>query len=206
MNELLEVIWQGFVAATWIQQSATLLGLVSVWLATRQRIVYFPLGLVQVVLFGYVLLQQRLYADTFLQAFYFVALVYGWWSWTHPGPQRAKLPVSRLGHMQLAALLLLIVVVTAVWSQLLTLLGDAMPWRDAFLATCGILSQWLEARKKIAAWIGWVLVNALGLAMMVALGLYWFVVLYVLYLALSFVGLRAWYRSYRGDAAAHAAA
>lgn len=199
MSDILTIVWHGFMAATWIQQSATILGLVSVWLATRQIVWVFPLGLVQVVLFGYVLFHQQLYADTFLQGCYFVALIYGWWSWTHPGERRGALPVTHLSQRQLLALVMLIAVVTVAWSQLLADIGDAMPWRDAFLATCGICAQWLEARKKIEAWLGWVIVNTLGLVMMLELGLYWFVVLYILYLVLSFTGLRAWLASYRGN-------
>src|SRR5699024_9791065 len=48
------------------------------------------------VLFGYVLFHQHLYADTCLQGCYFIALVYGWWSWTHPGTPRGTLPVTHL--------------------------------------------------------------------------------------------------------------
>ena|SRR5699024_2312933 len=96
MSDILTIVWHGFMAATWIEQSATILGLTSVWLATRQNAWVFPLRLVQVVLFGYVLFHQHLYADTCLQGCYFIALVYGWWSWTHPGTPRGTLPVTHL--------------------------------------------------------------------------------------------------------------
>lgn len=199
MSAFLDALWHGFVDASWIEQTATVLGLLGVWLATRQSLVNFPVGLVQVVLAAIVFAGQRLYADMSLQGVYFVALLYGWWCWTHPDHQRSRLPVTRLTTAQLAALLMLGLAATAGWGALLARIGDPMPWRDAFIAAFGVLSQWLEARKKIEAWGGWVVVNIAGLAVYAAIGLYWFVFLYSLYLILSFVGLRSWWVSYRQD-------
>ena len=93
MNTL-ETIWQGLLGASGIEQIATLLGLTAVWLATRQRLANFPIGMVQVVLTGIIFARHGLFADMTLQAVYFVALAYGWWCWTHPG-ERARLPVRR---------------------------------------------------------------------------------------------------------------
>ncbi|MGN8157370.1 nicotinamide riboside transporter PnuC [Salinisphaera sp. RV14] len=199
MSAFLDVIWHGFVDASWIEQAATLLGLLAVWLATRQSLANFPIGLVQVVLTAIVFAGQRLYADMSLQAVYFIALAYGWWCWTHPGVARERLAVSRLSWPQLAALVALGLAATGSWGALLARVGDPMPWRDAFIAAFGVLSQWLEARKKIEAWVGWVAVNVAGLGVYIAIGLYWFVILYGLYLVLSFVGLRAWWASYRHE-------
>ncbi|HET7314591.1 nicotinamide riboside transporter PnuC [Salinisphaera sp.] len=202
MSGVLDAIWHGFVAAPWIEQAATVLGLLGVWLATRQSLWNFPTGLVQVVLTAIVFAGQRLYADMSLQGVYFVALAYGWWCWTHPDGWRDRLPVSRLGWRRLGGLIALGLMATVTWGALLDRVGDPMPWRDAFIAAFGIISQWLEAHKKIEAWGGWVVVNIAGLAVYVAIGLYWFVILYSLYLVLSFVGLRAWLASYRRDAPA----
>jgi len=202
MNAIVEVVWQGMLAASWVEQAATVLGLISVWLSTRQSLWTFPLGLVQVVLIGSVFFEHRLYADTFLQGVFFVALVYGWWSWTHPGERRARLPVTRLSGLQLGALIVLGLVITAAWGRLLAQIGDPLPWRDAFIATFGILSQWLEARKKLEAWAGWVVVNIVALVVYATIGLYWFVMLYLLYLVLAFVGLHAWQVSYKNEIAA----
>lgn len=199
MSAVVDAIWHGFVGASWIEQAATVLGLLAVWLATRQRLANFPIGLVQVVLTAIVFADQRLYADMSLQGVYFVALAYGWWRWTHPDGAREQLPVSRLTWVHLAGLIGLGLIATGAWGTLLARIGDPMPWRDAFIAAFGVLSQWLEAHKKIEAWGGWVVVNIAGLGVYAAAGLYWFVMLYSLYLVLSFVGFRAWWISYRAQ-------
>tara|TARA_B100002049_G_scaffold237197_1_gene226763 strand:- start:8751 stop:9356 length:606 start_codon:yes stop_codon:yes gene_type:complete len=187
----LETIWQGLLGASWIEQVATLLGLTAVWLATRQRITNFPIGMVQVVLTGIIFARHGLFADMTLQAVYFVALAYGWWCWTHPG-DRTRLPVTTLAGGHRATLVLGGLLITAIWGALLVEIGDPMPWRDAFIASFGVIAQWLEAHKKLEAWIGWMAVNIAGIGVYAAIGLYWFVGLYGLYLVLSFTGFWRW--------------
>lgn len=195
MNTIFEVIWQAVSSASPVEQAATVLGLLGVWLATRQNLWNFPVGLVQVVLAGVVFANQRLYADMSLQGVYFVALAWGWWCWTHPGYARPVLPVTHLTFRNRFLLLGAGLLITLLLSLLLARIGDSMPMRDAFLATFGVISQILEAHKKLEAWLGWVVVNITGLVICVELGLYWFVVLYMLYLVLSFVGFVSWRRS-----------
>ena len=60
------------------------------------------------------------------------------------------------------------------------------------IASFGVIAQWLEAHKKLEAWIGWMAVNIAGIGVYAAIGLYWFVGLYGLYLVLSFTGFWRW--------------
>ena len=182
------------------QQLAAILGVLGVTLAIYQSLWNFPVGLVQVVLTGLVFFHQRLYADMALQGMYFVALAYGWWHWLRPGRRRDWLPVTRLGPAALIGCIAAGVAGTLLWGALLAnYTQDAMPYRDAFIAAFGVLSQILQARKKLETWFGWGLVNLASVGVFVMIGLYWFVGLYLLYLALSVGGYRAWRRSFQAD-------
>lgn len=195
MNEVLHAVWQGLISASWIEQVATVLGLLGVWLATRQKLSNFPVGLVQVTLVGIVFFDQRLFADAALQGAYFVALIYGWICWLRPGGPDSPLPVTRLPVPRLLAIIAGGLIATLLLAQLLETVDDPMPYRDAFIGCFGVLSQWLEATKRLEAWGGWLLVNSAGVVVYVSIGLYWFVFLYLLYLILSVTGFVAWRRS-----------
>lgn len=195
MSDVLHAVWQGMISASWHEQVATLLGLLGVWLATRQNLWNFPIGLVQVTLVGIVFFDQRLFADSGLQAAYFVALIYGWIRWLRPTGPNTSLPVTRLPISRLLAIVSAGLVATLLLAQLLQTVADPMPYRDAFIGCFGVLSQWLEATKRLEAWGGWLLVNIAGLVVYVSIGLYWFVFLYLLYLMLSITGFIAWRRS-----------
>lgn len=199
MSELLHSIWAGIIGASWMEQLATVLGLLGVGLTIRQSLWNFPVGLVQVTLSGVVFYQARLYADMKLQVFFFAVLAYGWWHWARPGGNRKVLPVTRLSRGAIAACVGTGLAGTLLWGWYLQARTDAaMPYRDAFIASFSILSQWLQARKKLENWIGWMIVNAAAVAVYWIAGLHWFAVLYLLFFILAVGGHREWLKAEKG--------
>lgn len=198
MSTIITEIWQAMIAASWVEQVATVLGLLGVTLTIRQSLWNFPIGLVQVVLSARVFYQARLYADMKLQGFFFVVLAYGWWHWMRPGGTKDELVVTRLTPGGTFAHIAAGVAGTLLWGYYLHVYTDAaMPFRDAFIASFSILSQWLQARKKLENWIGWMVVNSSAVAVYWLSGLYWFAVLYLLFFVLAAVGHFEWLKSWR---------
>ncbi|MBX3749606.1 MAG: nicotinamide riboside transporter PnuC [Opitutaceae bacterium] len=198
MSDLWQSIWAGIAGASWMEQLATVLGILGVGLTIRQSLWNFPVGLVQVSLSAVVFYQARLYADMKLQAFFFAVLAYGWWHWARPGGKRKVLPVTRLSRAGIAAWVFAGLAGAILWGWYLETRTDAaMPYRDAFIASFSILSQWLQARKKLENWIGWMIVNATAVAVYWVAGLYWFAVLYVLFFVLAVGGHYEWQKSWR---------
>lgn len=198
MSDLWQSIWAGITGASWMEQLATVLGLLGVGLTIRQSLWNFPVGLVQVSLSAVVFYQARLYADMKLQAFFFAVLAYGWWHWARPGGNRKVLPVTRLSRGAIAACVGAGLAGTFLWGWYLQARTDAaMPYRDAFIASFSILAQWLQARKKLENWITWMIVNVTAVAVYWIAGLYWFAVLYVLFFILAVGGHYEWQKSWR---------
>ncbi len=191
-------IWAAIIGASWQEQLATILGLIGVGLTIRQSIWNFPVGLIQVVLSGFVFYHAKLYADMKLQGFFFIVLAYGWWHWSQPGENRATLPVTRLSLEARIGCLTAGLAGAFAWGWYLQHNTDAaMPYRDAFIASFSILAQWLQARKKLENWIGWIVVNSAAIVVYWQMGLYWFTVLYALFLVLAIGGYYEWRKSYR---------
>src|ERR1051325_11636190 len=83
---------------------ATLFGIVSVWLSTRENIWSWPTALVNVLLSVPVYYAARLYSDMGMQFVYAALSVYGWYEWLHGGENRTELPVSRTPARQVPLL------------------------------------------------------------------------------------------------------
>lgn len=192
-------LWQGFASSSLLEQSATVLGVLGVWLMMRQSLWAFPLGLVQVALSALAFYQVRLYADALLQVAFFGALVYGWWHWAHPRSTDGKrLPVGYLDRRGWLWALGIGLALTCLWGWVLAAFTDAvMPYRDAFIASFSLVAQWLQARKKIENWLFWILVNATAVPVYWLAGAAWFSALYLLFLGLAVAGYREWRRSER---------
>ena len=59
-------------------------GTFATWLAARSNVWTWPVAVVSVGLFFFLFYQVQLYPDMFLQVFFFITYLQGWWRWTHP--------------------------------------------------------------------------------------------------------------------------
>jgi nicotinamide mononucleotide transporter len=200
----------------------TVLGVTGVWLMIRQNIWGWPVGLVQVAVYAWVFFDTKLYSDAILQVFFFAIQAYGWWHWlkgnevraTSPAPnprsevaappavadggqeERCALPVTRLRGAAIAGWIALGAVLTTGWGIFMHRTTDAaLPWWDAFILVFGLIAQWLQARKNLECWAGWIVVNT------VAIGVYWAKDLRLTSgLYLIFWGMALWgWREWRGS-------
>ncbi|WP_438481455.1 nicotinamide riboside transporter PnuC [Oleiharenicola lentus] len=176
----------------------TVLGVIGVTLMIRQNIWTWPVGLVQVAVYAWVFFQAKLYSDVILQAAFFVIQAYGWAHWLRSkrGSAEVALPVSRLSWAALTGWIAVGALLTAGWGWLMHRTTDAsLPWWDAYILVFSLIAQWLQARKKIENWLGWISVNS------VAIGVYWVkdlhltAGLYVVFWVLAVIGWRAWKKS-----------
>jgi nicotinamide mononucleotide transporter len=176
---------------------ATVLGVIGVWLMIRQHMATWPVGIVQVAVSAWVFFDSKLYSDAILQVFYFAIQIYGWWHWLRVRDvTRAELPVTRSSLRGLAVWIVAGAVGTAGWGEFMRRTTDAaLPHWDSFILVFSLVSQWLQAQKRIENWLGWIVVNA------VAVGVYWvkdlrlFAGLYAVFLGMAVVGYLAWRRT-----------
>ena len=204
---ILEQIWRGAIDATLAEQIATVLGVVGVWLAMRESLWNFPVGLVQVAIFGWVCFHGKLYSETLLQGFFFAALVYGWVNWTR-GAQNAdnKLPVRRLSARELVAWSGATLILWVLWSEGMAKFTDAaLPFADGFVFALSVSSQWLQAKKVVENWIGWLIANTAAVGVFWYKQYYWFAALYLVFWFLAWGGWRAWRHSMHVSGKTHAA-
>jgi nicotinamide mononucleotide transporter len=181
----------------------TVLGVIGVWLMIRQNVWTWPVGIVQVAVSAWVFYSAKLYSDAVLQVFFFVIQAYGWWHWLHASSTtRVELPVTRLRPRAIGGWMIVGVLATAAWGELMRRNTDAaLPHWDAFIFVFSVISQWLQARKRLENWAGWMIVNA------VAIGVYWakdlrlYAALYLLFLGMAVAGHLEWRRALKTEKA-----
>ena len=196
MSSIVQQIVAGALAASGPEQVATVLGLLFVVLAMRESLWNFPVGLVQAAIFGWVCFEGKLYSETVLQALFFSAMIYGWWHWTHGGRDAQPRAVQRLSTRRRLAWTAGTLVLWGAWGGCMARFTDAaLPWWDGFVFATSVASQWLQSRKALENWVGWIVANTVGIGVFWAKGFYWFAALYFLFWLLAWAGLRAWRRS-----------
>lgn len=181
---------------TSVEIAAVAVTAVSIWLATRQHIAYWPTGIVSVVLYASIFYGARLYADAALQLVYLGLIAYGWWAWLHGGAGRRELPVSRTPARAWGPLFAAGGLVAVALGLFLRTATDAsIPFWDAGTAAFSIVAQVMTARKWIENWIVWIAVDVVYVGMYVYKGLYPTAGLYAGFIVLAVIGYREWHRS-----------
>jgi nicotinamide mononucleotide transporter len=169
--------------------------------AIRQSAWCWPSGIVSAVCYVVFFQQARLPGQSALQALLGAICVYGWWSWRR-GAAEGPLVVTRAAPGVLAAALVATVAAGGAIGLLLQRsLESVAPFVDGGLVAASLAAQWMAARKWIENWLVWIAVNVVSIGLYLSQQLVLTTCLYGLYLAMAFVGYRAWSRSLARSAA-----
>ncbi len=189
----------------------------AIWLTARRNMLCWPIGLASVVLYAWIFLDAKLYSDMLLQGAFAALQLYGWYRWiaqrrTDPGGQpgadeRHVLPERDVGLRRLVPGLLSAVVLSVLLGSAMARWTDAsLPYVDATLTAFSLIAQYWTARRYIASWQLWVVVDVIYVGMFVFKQLYLTAGLYAAFVVLAGIGWRDWARALAGeDAGAHGA-
>lgn len=184
---------------SWIELAGALLSAWAVWLTARRRPWCWPIGMLSVLVYGWIFLEAKLYSDALLQVAFGGLIVYGWIRWLQHLDAEGRVEIAPLSA-PLAALQLLMGVAGAI--VLGTVMHNwtdaALPWLDAALTAFSLVAQWWQGRRHIAAWWLWIVVDVIYVGEYVYKHLLITSVLYAGFVVLAVIGWRTWKRS--GDA------
>jgi len=190
-------------AEHWFELLAAAVSAVDVWLATRRSMISWPVTILASALYGEQFRESRLYSDMLLQGVFVAFAVYGWWHWQRglraEGSVRVVTPKAaellRDAGVGLAASLLL-----GYWMMRHT--DASLPWLDAGLTGFSLVGTWWGARKYIANWWLWIVVDVIYVGEYLVKHLILTAVLYAVFVLLAMLGLRDWRRALQQQRAA----
>jgi nicotinamide mononucleotide transporter len=169
-------------------------------LTARRKLLCWPVTLVSIVIYTLVFLRARLYSDALLQLFFVVFTLYGWWHWLRGVRHEGEVRVEPLAGRSLALALALGVVGSVALGSLAMRIHAALPHLDATLMSYSLVASWWQARKHIANWWLWIVVDLVYIGEYIYKDLWPTAILYAILIALAVVGLRDWRRAARVSA------
>ncbi|GGL95692.1 MULTISPECIES: nicotinamide riboside transporter PnuC [Micromonospora] len=178
-------------------------GVLNVWLVARQRIANWPVGIANVLLLMVLFWTAGLYADAGLQIVYVGLGLYGWWHWLFGGEQRSRLTVSRTGRREWLLLAVAGALLTGgLWTLLERATDSTVPLADALTTALSLLATYGQTRKLVESWWVWIAADLIYIPLYAYKGLWLTAGLYLIFLALCVLGLRAWRADLRAAAPA----
>jgi nicotinamide mononucleotide transporter len=196
---------------SYLEFFGTLAGGVAIWLSAKANVWSWPIGIINVILFFFLFYQVQLYPDMFLQIFFFITNIAGWWRWTHPKEfeedRKRELKVSYMKRRQFFEVLAMAVVGTIMfgflaknvheWAPRLFPKPSAFPFLDSFVTVTSIITTFLMISKKIESWILWIVVDVIATCLYFAKDIRFVGLEYLVFCFIAAFGLWHWIREYR---------
>lgn len=193
----------GFLGVAWYRWShqiptgglelvSTITGILAVILVVKNNVWNWPIGLVCSVTTYFYLMDIKLFADAYLQIFYLVMGLLGWYWWLRGGKEHGKLLVGRIGIREFLASLAIGTAFAVWWTPILAKYGDPRPALDAVTTSLSLVAQYYVMRKYFENWIGWLIVNTVYVYLYWTSDMHYFAVLYGYYWLLALLGTIEW--------------
>ncbi|PRY89262.1 nicotinamide riboside transporter PnuC [Mongoliibacter ruber] len=198
-------IKEGFAEMTWLEAVAVFFGIASVIYSIKKNILVFPTGMVSTIIYVYICLQYKLYADMGINAYYFGMSVYGWYLWSRPPGEKEELPVtwlSKKGIIQSVALLL--GSYAALYFVLSNFTDSDVPYWDSFTTASAFVGMFLMAKKKVENWIAWIITDIVSVPLYYYKGLMLTSFQFLFFTVLATIGLIEWIKSAKNKKAEYA--
>lgn len=184
---------------SYIELVATLFGLLSVYYATQANILTWSTGLVNVLFLFLLFYQIQLYADMFLQVYFFVVTIYGWSHWKSKSPEN-KISILAQKPRFLSLLLLITGSLLAglFFSNIHLYLPQffkepaSFPYIDSFVMVASIIATILLARKNIESWYLWISIDIVCTILYYQKEVYFLSLEYLIFLVLASYGCYHW--------------
>ena len=177
-----------------IQFAVLILGVAEVLLARANNVWLYPTGIAAVILSIYSLFNAQLFAECFLNFYYLVMSIYGWWYWiTKHNDREIKVTNSSKREWQVA-----LAIVFGGWMLLYFILlkftPSNVPSWDAFVSATGWAGMWLLAKRKVENWIFLNVSNAFAIPLLLYKDLPWLALLTAILFLVACKGYFDWRR------------
>ena len=192
-----------WIIANYIELLGAILGIAYVFFSIRQNILTWPTGLLTSVLYVWVFLVSKLYADMGLQLYYVFISIYGWYEWLYGNKNNKEeaLKISRLtprlGYWLLSFSILIFFLI---WFILDNYTDSPVPVADALATALSLVATWMLARKILEHWLIWIFVDTFSISLFWYKSLFPTVILFIVYTIMAIVGFFEWKKEFTKSA------
>jgi nicotinamide mononucleotide transporter len=182
----------------WLEFTAVIAGILSVWYSRTENILVYPTGLVNTIAYVWLSFHSSLLGEASVNFYYTALNIYGWIAWTRKDRQqqfilRVTRSTPREWMQQLAFFAFFYVVTFFALTYLKRNFAPlAIPWADAFASATAYTGMWLMTRKKLESWYWWLATNFSSIPLYFVKHYVFTSVYYVVLLVLAISGLLEW--------------
>jgi len=176
---------------------AVLFGIISVLFARKNNILVYPTGLINTLIFIYILFEFKLLGDLIINIYYSIMSILGWYLWSRKKNGVEKFPISVMNPKDYVISILLFLV-TLLFIALVYYFFDKFTHWTAFVDTLTtalfFVGMWLMAKRKIENWILWIIADCISIPLYFYKGLVFSSCQFLIFTIIAIYGYFEWKR------------
>lgn len=184
-----------------LEATAIIFGLMSVWFSKKNNIWVYPTGIVSTVIFVYLLYNWNLLGDMLINAYYFTMSIYGWYYWTRKSGLTDLNPISQMSQWEFrraAALFVSALCFVFVIYKLFDKWNNCIAYIDTLTTAIFFVGMWLMARRKIENWLFWIVGDLISIPLYYVKGYSLTSIQYLIFTIVAVAGYYAWKKELNG--------
>ncbi|PWG80289.1 nicotinamide riboside transporter PnuC [Pararcticibacter amylolyticus] len=191
---------------SYVELIGTLFGLLSVFYASKANILTWPSGVINELFLFILFFQVQLYADMFLQVYFFIVTLYGWFHWNSKTTESRITTLRRKSLVITIFLILLLSLPAGFMVQNLHVympqhfkMPAAFPYVDSLVMVGSIAATLLLSRKRLDNWYFWIAIDLICVVLYSVKGIYFLALEYLVFLGMAIYGLLYWKKQVSND-------
>ncbi len=179
----------------YLEITAVIFGILSVWFAKKNNILVFPTGIINTSIYVYLLWKWSLLGDMMINGYYVVKSFYGWYVWTRKKAGTDQFPISRISKKEKELAFVIFTLTIAFVVAVYLFFNKFTTWSayvDTFVTGIFFVGMWLMAKRKIENWTLWIVGNIISVPMYFFKGYTFTSFQYILFTIIAIFGYLEW--------------
>ena len=166
-------------------------------LAAKENVKCWYAVIISSSLYFYIMYDAGLIMEAYLQIFYIVMALYGWFKWTKSIQINSNNRIRTWSNMKHFITITSVVVLALITGFILKKYTNAaLPFLDAFTSWGAIITTYMVAQKILENWIYWFVIDSISIYIFLSRELYLTSLLFFIYLIIICFGYASWRKKY----------
>ena len=166
-------------------------------LAAKEDVKCWYAVIISSSLYFYIMYNAGLIMEAYLQIFYIVMALYGWFKWTKSIQINSKNRIRTWSNMKHFITISSVIILAIITGLILNKYSNAaLPFLDAFTSWGAIITTYMVAQKILENWIYWFAIDSISIYIFLSRELYLTALLFFIYLIIICFGYASWRKKY----------
>ena len=177
---------------------AVISGITGVWLAKKENVWLYPVGIVSVLLWIYLCWIGKLYGQSLINVFFFAMNIYGWFNWLRKDKNNQPNVVISQNSIRDNYL-----VITVLFVLSILIYFALVPFQEAdtsllyvllesIITSLNFVAMWLMAWKRLENWILWIIGDIMCIPLFIYKDYPIGVIQFMVFIIIAYLGYKEW--------------